>query len=76
VPLFPLIKLGNFKISKLHNLILLIITILIAISLECVQLIIPWITFNVNDMLGNGIGALVGIIIWVIFRNKIVLKNT
>jgi VanZ family protein len=36
----------------------------------------PWRTFNANDMLGNGIGALVGVIIWVIFRNKIVLKNT
>jgi VanZ family protein len=76
LPMFPLIKFRNFKTSKLQNLKFLILSLLIAISLECVQLLTPWRTFNVNDMLGNGIGVLVGIIIMIIFRNNIVLKNT
>jgi len=36
-------------------------SIIIAISLETIQYIIPWRAFNVNDMMGNVVWIGVGI---------------
>jgi len=40
----------------------------IAASLEALQLIIPYRRFNINDMLANGLGVLIGLIIIPVFR--------
>jgi VanZ family protein len=68
IPLYPLLLLSQRNKSKTKiNLILLTLSIIIAISLEAIQYIIPWRAFNVNDMVGNVVGVGIGIITITIF---------
>lgn len=47
--------------SKLKNKwIILISALIIAIGLEAVQLIVPFRSFNINDLIANGIGVIMG----------------
>jgi glycopeptide antibiotics resistance protein len=60
IPLFPLL---SFKKGK-HGIIKIILfSIILAISMEAIQYIIPWRTFNVNDMFSNILGVVIGFVL-------------
>ena len=65
-------KLQNLKPLNLKLLTTLSIGFLIGMSLEAIQYILPWRTFNVNDLMANGIGVVFGIVIWMIIRNRLI----
>jgi VanZ family protein len=85
IPLYPLLILRNTKLSSLNyrklniqnwNLKLLIISVVVGMSLEAVQFIISWRTFNINDLGANILGVVLGVCVWIVFQyrynNKIV----
>jgi VanZ family protein len=39
-----------------------VLGLLIVVFCEAVQLLIPYRTFNINDLIANGVGALIGLI--------------
>jgi glycopeptide antibiotics resistance protein len=68
IPLYPLMLLNKRNRTKSKiNPILFTLSIIIAISLEAIQYIIPWRAFNVNDMVGNVVGVGVGMVTTKIF---------
>lgn len=46
----------------------ILISSLIAVALESLQLLLPFRTFNTNDLMANVIGVVIGIILGVIMR--------
>ena len=76
IPLLPLLMLkANNKqrtTNKESEIFKACLTsILIAISLEAIQYITPWRTFNVNDLMSNVLGVFIGLIVIVIFSKKL-----
>ena len=57
-------KLKHLTLSLLMN------SIIIATSLEGIQYLTPWRTFNVNDLGSNLLGVVLGVIVLMIFKNK------
>jgi len=56
-----------------YSIILTIfLVILISASLEGLQYFISWRTFNVNDLVGNGVGVGVGMVVWIFFKHKMI----
>lgn len=45
--------------------------LLFAGSTECLQYLLPYRRFNINDMLSNSLGIIIGIAIFIPFSNKI-----
>jgi len=74
VPMISLLMMRNQKSLshkfKALDLKIIIIAIIIAILLEAIQLLIPWRTFNVNDMGSNILGVVLGVIVLMIFKDK------
>ena len=69
----PLPVLLVTQVKKLWPTVL--IALLIDFSFEFVQLPLPFRSFNVNDLLANSIGIVLGIILMLIFREKIMKLN-
>jgi len=46
-------------------------SLLITALLECLQLVIPYRAFNINDLLANGVGAGIGLVLVLAFRNRV-----
>jgi glycopeptide antibiotics resistance protein len=47
----------------------LLLGLLVVVFCEGIQLLIPYRTFNINDLFANGLGALIGLIpAWLIWR--------
>ena len=57
IPLYPLLFLASNDIVRKT----MIIALSIVIITEGIQYFLPYRAFNLNDMLGNGIGMLVGV---------------
>ena len=48
----------------------LLLGLLVIVFCEGIQLLVPYRTFNINDMFANGLGALLGLIpAWLIWRS-------
>ena len=43
-------------------------SLLFAALLESLQLVIPYRAFNINDLIANGVGAIIGLMLILIFR--------
>jgi VanZ family protein len=51
------------KTFRIHTLLLLLAGILLAFALEAIQCLLPYRAFNINDMLANGIGVVLGLLL-------------
>ena len=51
--------------------LVVLISLSIVILFELVQKVIPYRSFNINDMLANGIGAFIGLSIMILFRKRL-----
>lgn len=47
------------------------VSVFLAASFEGLQLIIPYRRFNINDMYANAVGVLLGLVVLLIFRKRI-----
>lgn len=45
------------------------ITLFTTVFLEALQLVIPYRAFNINDMLANGVGSFIGLVVVLSLRN-------
>ena len=48
---------------------IIIYSLLITVLLECLQLVIPYRAFNINDLLANGVGAVLGFLLLAVLSN-------
>ena len=64
----PLIPLLSFNIARQRTKSIVLLSLILAISLEVIQYLIPWRTFNVNDLFSNVLGVGIGLIYNVIKR--------
>ena len=46
---------------------LVLFTLPVTVLIELVQLVIPYRAFNINDMMANGVGAILGLMVFLIF---------
>ena len=90
IPLFPLLVLGaisseakaqasisNKEVSgagQSKGIRAFVLALFLAFILEAVQYLTPWRTFNVNDLMSNILGVVLGLVIW-LFIGKII-SNT
>ena len=49
---------------------IVLISLSITILFEGIQMILPYRAFNINDMVANGIGASIGLMVILVFRNS------
>ena len=59
----PLIPLLSFNREKLRTKNIIILSLILAISLEAIQYLIPWRTSNVNDVFSNVLGVGIGFVL-------------
>jgi glycopeptide antibiotics resistance protein len=59
------------SLKKTHFFQVLLLAGVIVVSFELVQKILPYRSFNINDMLANGIGAVLGLILLRIFGQNL-----
>ncbi len=59
------LKQGTFNI--------IIISLIFSFSLEGVQYFLPYRAFNINDLVANGVGVILGLIIYAILKKKLVI---
>ena len=46
-----------------------LVSLVVVVLFEMVQLLIPYRAFNINDMLASGVGALLGLVpAWLLWR--------
>ena len=58
----------DFSLLKQHSYF--VILLFMAIILEALQLVVPYRTFNINDMAANVLGVIIGIpVVWLIRGN-------
>ena len=67
IHLLVMLPLPSLLVLRLRNskwiwVQVIILSLLIVVFCEGVQLLIPYRTFNINDLLANGAGALIGLI--------------
>ena len=55
------------KVFHIRLLVWLLLGLLFASATEGLQYLLPWRAFNVNDMAANGMGVLVGSLLFVIY---------
>jgi glycopeptide antibiotics resistance protein len=72
LPALLVLRLRNSTLTWVRVVVL---ALLIVIFCEAVQMLIPYRTFNINDLFANGIGALLGFIpalfIWRYFQRSV-----
>lgn len=51
--------------------ILILITLVIPPLFELLQLLLPYRAFNINDLVANGVGAMVGLLLVLILRKRL-----
>ena len=66
----PLVPLLSFNKGKQRTIKIILLSIILAIFLEAIQYIIPWRTFNINDLFSNVLGVGIGFVLM-----KIVFKQ-
>ncbi|MGM0474810.1 MAG: VanZ family protein, partial [Bacteroidota bacterium] len=49
----------------------MVVSLLITVLFEGLQLIIPYRSFNINDMTANGVGAMIGLLLVLVFRKSL-----
>ena len=59
IPMIPLLSYYKVKMGTIN---IILIALILAISLEAIQYIIPWRTFNVNDLVSNILGVGIGFV--------------
>lgn len=70
IPFVPLAMLSTmFAASVVRNMLLIILSgLLLAIISESIQYLIPYRTFNINDLISNTIGVILGIPSYIFFK--------
>lgn len=53
----------------------ILLSIVVVVLFEMVQMLIPYRAFNINDLIANGVGVMIGLVLFVVF-GKILLKIT
>jgi glycopeptide antibiotics resistance protein len=53
----------------------ILLSLMAVVLLESVQMLIPYRAFNINDMIANGVGVVIGLLFFVSFGNRL-LKIT
>ena len=53
-----------------------LLILLYSVLLECVQLSLPYRTFNIYDVVANGVGVLGFVVIWIVFSHPDEIANT
>ncbi len=48
----------------------IVLALFLGFALEAMQYIIPWRTFNVNDLMSNLLGVGAGVLIWRTLKNR------
>ncbi len=49
----------------------ILISLLVIILFESVQLLVPYRAFNINDLIANGVGVLIGLGLYVVFKGRL-----
>ncbi len=87
IPLVPLIIIAQIKTGRnvkpyspeisgsisFQTLNIILISLIFAFSLEGVQYFLPYSTFNINDLVANGEGVIIGLITYTILKKKLVI---
>ncbi|RLD50386.1 MAG: hypothetical protein DRJ05_19680, partial [Bacteroidetes bacterium] len=79
IPLVPLIIIVQIKTGRnvqphgratlsFQTLNIVLISLIFAFSLEGIQYFLPYRAFNINDMVANGIGVILGLIIYTVLK--------
>lgn len=63
------------KVFHIRLLYWLLLGLFFASATEGLQYLLPWRAFNVNDMAANGMGILVGALIFVVYRKERVFER-
>ena len=53
----------------------ILLSMTVVVLFETVQMLIPYRSFNINDLIANGIGVLIGLLLFVFFGSRL-LKIT
>jgi VanZ family protein len=53
------------------SLIILVIALTIATGLETMQMLVPYRSFNINDLVANGVGVMTGWMLMMLLRKKV-----
>ena len=70
IPL-PMILLLSRWGSKGHWLKVILLSSLVVVLFELVQLLVPYRAFNINDMMANGVGVLIGLALFAMLRKNL-----
>jgi len=56
------------KSLAIYTLVFVLLSfLLLSTGMEALQYVIPWRAFNVNDLMANGVGVLLGLLLVLIF---------
>ena len=58
----PVLMGFSFRHERLFWIRVISFSLLITVLFETIQLVVPYRAFNINDMLANGIGVLIGLV--------------
>ncbi|MCF8367457.1 MAG: VanZ family protein [Bacteroidales bacterium] len=61
----------NFRISLGRSVLFILLSLLFAMCNEGVQYFLPYRAFNINDLLANGLGVLIGAVVFISKQNQI-----
>lgn len=65
IPMVPLLKI---RLASQKTIKIILLSLTFAISLEAIQLLVPWRTFNVNDMASNTLGVGMGFLLLLLIK--------
>ena len=66
------VKTGSDEMEyKIPWILVILVAGLIVVSFELVQKALPYRSFNINDMMANGIGAILGLFLFRLFRRPL-----
>ena len=54
----------------------ILLSMAVVVLFETVQMLIPYRTFNINDLIANGIGVFIGLLLFVFFGSRLLKITT
>ena len=70
IPL-PIILLLSKTGRHVHLGWVILFALIMVVMFEGIQMIIPYRAFNINDLFANGVGVLIGLILFALFSKKL-----
>ncbi|MDF1576653.1 MAG: VanZ family protein [Bacteroidales bacterium] len=70
IPLPAILLLSRWG-RKAGWILVIVLSMLVVVLFETVQLLVPYRAFNINDLLANGVGVLIGLFLMLLFRARL-----